>query len=87
VQSEVKHSSDIYEPALVLASLCVYADKHKVYAVVVDGVGFGKCRPDVSEIFLMTTIEHLCVTFLSLIQFPLHRNKSFIYEAIYIVKF
>ena len=50
-----------------LRLLCVYADKHNICAVAVNVVGLGKCRPVVAGIFLMTTIEPLCVTFLSLI--------------------
>ena len=56
-------SSDIHETVFLLA--CVCADKQNVYACAVDGIGLGKCRPGVSGIFLMTTIEPLCVTFLS----------------------
>jgi hypothetical protein len=37
-----------------------------MYAVAVDGVGFAKCHLVVLGIFLMTTIEPVCVTFLSL---------------------
>jgi hypothetical protein len=50
-----------------LSLFCVHADKHKIFAAAVDVVGLGKCRPVVAGIFLMTTIEPLCVTFLSLL--------------------
>jgi len=45
----------------------VCADEHKIYVVAVDGVGLEKCRSVVLGNFLMTTIEPVCVTFLSLV--------------------
>ena len=41
-----------------------------------NGVGLGMCRSVVLGIFLMSTIERLCVTFFSLIYFTLHKNKT-----------
>jgi hypothetical protein len=46
---------------------CVCADEHKICAVALDGVGFEKCHSVVLGIFLMTAIELLYVTFLSII--------------------
>jgi len=66
--------SDIHEPAILLASLlcvcvclCISADNKNIFAVVVDAFGYGKWRPDVSGSSLVTKVELLCVTFLSLL--------------------
>ena len=65
MHTEDHHSFDIHKPALLLASRSCMRRQKNVYAVAVDGVGLGNCRPGVSGIFLMTTIDSLCVTFLS----------------------
>jgi len=52
------------------------ADKQKVYALAVGGIGPGKCLLDVSGTFLMTTVELLRrVSFFSLLHFALQREK------------
>ena len=41
-----------------------------------DGVGLGMCLSGVLGIFLMTMIQPLYVTFLSIIKFTSNRNKT-----------
>ena len=57
---------------------CVCADKQNDYASSVGGIDLGICLPVVSGISLMTTIKHLCVTFLLLLQFTLTGIKLYL---------
>jgi hypothetical protein len=63
MHTETHHSSEIHEPAF----LFVLAYKPNVYTVAVNDIELGKCHPGVAAIFLMTTIERLFVTFISLL--------------------
>jgi hypothetical protein len=53
----------------------------------VDGIDVGMFRPHVSGSLVVRKVELLCLTFLSLPQFALAKDKNFIYDAKKVVKF